>query len=175
MEVKENLPIMVLTHESPHQLLFQFNSTLWGYLTLAIGIILGIATYFALLRDDASWMIVMIFGVFSLLFLYSSLYSFKLRRSLAIDTIQQVVKYEEASLYKAIKWRKDFQSFKDIKTFRRRDRHASNWSIQLTSNEDEVFAIGYNQFGAMSRQKAEELLNRIAAMMNVRKEIIDEE
>lgn len=181
MEVKEHLPIMVLTHESPDILVFQFKSNLWGYITLAISMSLGIATYFAFLREDANWIILAILGLFTSLFLYSSIYSFKLLRSLEINKIKQIVQYKESSLYKNIQWRKGFQKFKSIKTFQPLTtatspggRRAINWSIQLIANDNEVFDIGYNQFGAMTREKAEELINRLAVIMDIKKEIIDE-
>ena len=180
MEIKENLPRMVLTKENPYKLLFEFKSVLWGCITLFISIFLGIATYFAFMRDDSGWIILAILGIFSLLFLYSSVYSFKLRRSLEIDNLEQVVKYKESSLYKNISWRKDFQNFRLIKAFRplttatsSGGRPAITWIIQLISNEGEVFDIGYNQFGAMNRNKAEVLLKRIATIMNIEQEIID--
>ncbi len=178
--VKENLPKMVLTNESPHKLLFEFNSTLWGYVTLLISGILGVATYFALLKVGLSNVIPFIFGFFCLLFLYSSIYSFKLRRSLEINGADHVVEYKESSLYKGKKWRKDFQSFKSIKAFRPLStatssggRRAINWSIQLISNDDEIFDIGYSQFGAANRKKAEELIHRIATIMGINHEVVD--
>jgi len=180
MEVKENLPIMVLTQESPHRLLFQFKSVLWGYITLSISISLCIATYLALQKTDVGWLVLTIPGILSLLFLYSSIYSFNLCRSLEIDQIEQVVRYKESIRNRKIEWRKDFRDFKSIKIFRPLTtatspggRRAINWSIQLISNEDEVFDIGSNQFGAMNRKKAEELLGRIVAIMGIRQEIVD--
>lgn len=171
---------MVLTQENPHKLLFQFKSILWGWITLFISFALAIATYFALLTDETSWVALGTFVLFTLLFLYSSIYSFKLRRSLEINKREQLVKYKESSLYKNLQWQKGFQSFKEIKTFRPLTtatspggRRALNWSIQLISNEDEIFDLGYNQFGAMKRQKAEELVGRIAALMDIRPEVVD--
>jgi len=180
MTIKENLPRMVLTYESPYKLLFMFKSILWGCITFFISLSLGIATYFAFMREDANWTITVIFGLFSFLFLYSSIYSFKLHRSLEIDNLGKIVKYKESSMYKNITWQKNFQGFKLIKAFRplmtvtsSGGRPARTWSIQLISNEGEIFEIGYNQFGAMNRKKAEELLNRIAVIMGIKQEIID--
>ena len=126
-------------------------------------------------------MILTILGLFTFLFLYSSIYSFKLLRSLEINNKEQIVQYKETSLYKNIKWRKDFRDFKSIKTFQPLTtatspgvRKAINWSIQLITNDNEVFDLGYNQFGALKRDKAEELVNRIALIMDIKKEVIDE-
>jgi len=180
MKVKENLPIMVLTHDAPHNLRFEFKSILWGCISLLIGVSLGVATYFAVFREDAHWIVLLILGLLTLLFLYASIYSFTLRRSLEIDDTERVVTYQEASLFKNITWQKKFQSFKLIKAFRPQTtatssggRPAVNWSIQLISKEEEVFEIGYSQFGAMTRNKAEELVNRIAMILSVQQEIVE--
>jgi len=172
---------MVLVKESPHNLIFRFNSILWGYVSSFIGIALGTATYFAFAQEGNNWIVSCIFVLFSLIFFYSAIYSFNLHRSLEIDESKQVIRYVESSLYKNINWQKNFQHFKEIKTFRPITTAGSfgakktkNWSIQLISKEDEVFAIGYNQFGALSRQKAEELVTRIADMMGIPKICIDD-
>lgn len=180
MDVKENLPIMILTDESPNKLLFEFKSDLWGYITLFISSLLAVASYFAVTTVDSNWIVNFIFIFFTLLFLYSSIYSFKLSRSLEIDNSTRTVNYHESSLYRNAKWVKDFQLFKLVKAFRPLStatslggRKAINWSIQLVSNEGETFNIGYNQFGATSRKKAEALVNQMATTMSLDQEIIE--
>ena len=180
MNVKENLPIMVLTHDTPHKIRFEFKSILWGCLSLLIGVSLSVATYVAVFKEDAHWIVLLILGLLTLLFLYASIYSFTLRRSLEIDETERIVTYQEAGLYKNLTWQKSFQSFKLIKAFRPQTtatssggRPAINWSIRLISKEEEIFEIGYSQFGAMTRHKAEELVHRIASTLGVQQEIVE--
>ena len=181
MRVKENLPIMVLVEESPQKLRFQFSSRLWGYLTLCIGFVLGIATYFAFSEEGDHWIVTSLIGLLSLVFSYSSIYSFNLHRSLAIDRVKQSIRYVESSLYRSTDWQKGFQEFEKITTFRPITtagtggaKKAKNWAIQLISKEGEIFAIGYNQFGALNRQQAERLVTRVADFINIPIELIDD-
>lgn len=181
METNENLPIMVLVHESPDKLLFKFSSTLWGFVTLFISLILGVGTYYALFRENTSWIILVILLLLTLLFLYSSIYSFKLKRTLEINNTGQFVKYTLSNLYKNINWHKEFGDFRSVKVFRPVSTinspgvtRAKNWYIQIIANDGEIFQVGYNQFGSISRRKAEQLMDRIAGMMDIEKEIIDD-
>lgn len=181
MSVKENLPIMVLIQETHNNLLFRFNSTLWGYLSLFIGISLGCATFFAFAEEGNTLVVTSIFGLFSLIFIYSSIYSFNLVRTLEIDGAKHSVNYVESSLYKNIKWKKEFHYFEKIKTFRPMTtvgsggaKKTKNWAIQLISKRGEIFPIGYNQFGALNKQKAEKLVSHVANIMTIDKDIAED-
>ncbi len=169
---------MVLTQDEPHRLGFEFSSLLWGCISFLVSGALGIATYFAFLEEDANGFILFILGLFTGLFFYAAVYSFSLRRILEIDDRQRVVKYRQSSLYQNISWQKPFGAFKAIKAFRLQStatssggRRAINWTIQLISVENEKYEIGYNQFGAMSREQAEKLVNLIAMIMDVKQEM----
>ena len=181
MKVEEHLPIMVLVEETDHRLLFRFNSTLWGYLTFFIAIVLGIATYFAFAEKDDNFIVTSILGLLAAAFTYSSIYSFKLRRTLEIDGPRHRIRYVESSLYRNVRWEKEFREFEKIRAFRPiarvgsgGARKARSWAIQLMSRRGEMFAIGYSQFGALSKEKAEELATRVADMTRIQKEVIDD-
>lgn len=170
---------MVLVEESSDKLAFRFNSKLWVYLTLSISIVLGIATYFAFLEEGDHSIVVSIFGLLTLIFLYSSIYSFKLHRSLELEKGQQIIRYVESSLYKNIAWQKGFQDFQKIKSFRPITtagsggaKQAKSWTVELISKEGETYSIGYNQFGALNRLQAEKLVSRVADMMSIQKDIV---
>ncbi len=178
MRIKKKLPIMVLTDQNPNKLLFEFKSNIFGYIGLFFGFLFMVASYFAV-TANANLIVNSILILFTVLFLYSSIHSFKLSRSLEINRFSGIVNYHESSLYKKVNWSKEFDAFKLIKAFRPlsiatspRGYKAVNWSIQLITNQNEIFDIGYNQFGAISYDKAEALVDRVASMMSLEKEIL---
>lgn len=172
---------MVLTDDNSGRLLFSFNSKLWGYITLGAGCVLATGTYYAANEEGGHWLITSFFGLLTLLFLYSSLYSFRLRRSLEIDGTSKVVNYNESGLYHTVAWRKNFSEFTEVKGFRPITtageggaKKAKSWAIQLTAANGEIFPLGFNQFGALHRDKAEILVLRIAQLMKIPGSIEDE-
>jgi hypothetical protein len=146
-----------------------------------VAIVLGITAFFAFTEAGSHWIVACLIGLLSLIFIYSSIYSFALHRSLGIDSIKQSIEYVESGLYRRVTWNKGFQDFKMVKTFRPITtagaggaKKAKNWTILLISKEGEMFSIGYNQFGALNRQQAEKLVTRVADLVKIPIDIIDD-
>ncbi len=158
--------LMVLKEESENRLLFSFRSFLWGGITAAGAILIGIFAFYIIFDHNTPLIVRGFVVLLAAAFAYSSVYSLTTRRLLEIDFIGRVVNLSEVTLFRNAQRTEPFDGYKQISISR--DSDSTNYSICLESKDGSTELLGWNEFGALSLSSAMELADKIAPRMGIK-------
>jgi len=159
--IKHIPPQMVLTEQSEQRLLFRFQAMRWAWFTLVLAIGLGGGATLALIQG--SLLLCGILTLFSLLMLYSTVFSWNASQFLEIDFAAGSAHYVERNHYRKIDRVIAFSEFSGISIFRPTSEQSTiNWITRLETQDGEAFVIGHSEFGSLEYEAAKALAGRIA-------------
>jgi hypothetical protein len=159
--IRENPPIMVLEEETPDTMTFRFRGRRWAVATLVPGLLLVGTAAKLHLAGNRQTALLAVLGIFGLLLVYSTVYSLTADQWLAVDGRRRTVRFRKKNLYGLVEWERKGSELLEVRVWK--PLRSQSWHITIHDRDDFGLEVGENVFGALSKEKAVDLANRIAA------------
>jgi hypothetical protein len=171
-QIRRDDNILVLQENKQARLVFSFRGKHWSLYSLILSVIVLIGTLFVESLEQVAYKSYLVPGgyVFTVLFLYSSLYSYFSTKELIIDSANKLVKYRKSDLYGQNKWAKPFSECIGILICRPGKK--SFLIVLLQTQDMHEIPLGINEAGISSVKKAREIANNIGNRMSL--QVIEE-
>lgn len=156
---------LVLKESDGLRMLFAFQGFAWGLSTLVLAAAAMLFTVEVLWSGPPGYRLAGV-GV-SLLFLYSTLFSFHARRSLEILGTRRIVRYTHQTLQRRESWEKAFSEFEAVVLARPVRRNRWGVAVLLKTRDGEHLPLGTNASGWASPSNAKALADAVAGIMGL--------
>ena len=164
--MREIPPLMELSEETIDKMMFQFRGRRWAVTTLIPGVILTAIVIKLFASGNQNMVILSIVGLFGVLLIYSSIFSFTANQWLIADGRTKTIKFHKDNIYGLVDWEKSANEFKEIRVWK--SIRSTSWKITLICNDGYYLQIGENIFGALDYEKALEIANKVSYRTGIR-------
>ena len=164
--MRENPPIMVLSEETGDSVTFRFRGRRWAVATLIPGsalVVLVGRLHFS--PGTSNPLLLGVVGMFGVLLLYSSVYSWTATQWLIAGGSRRSVRFHKKNVYGLVEWEKPGSDFAAIRVWKY--SRAQNWSVTLVDQDGYGLHLGENAFGAFGHERACALARKVSSRTGI--------